>query len=190
MRVVGGTARGRKLTAPAGRSTRPTSDQVKEAIFNVLGSRIDLEDTAVVDLFAGSGALGIEAISRGAARATFVESDPKAVAVIEANLASLGFAPRARVIRADVMRWLAGRPGAFDVAFADPPYDFDQWVEVFTDLDADLVVCETGTPFAIGSATPGHQLVTEKRYGSTVVTLVQQEEQTIAGEDRPDPRVV
>src|SRR5258706_7562012 len=95
MRVVSGTAKGRKLVAPAGRSTRPTSDRVREAIFSMLASLDALEGAIVVDLFAGSGALGIEALSRGAAHATFYELDREAVAAIETNLATTGTGERA-----------------------------------------------------------------------------------------------
>src|SRR5947207_548827 len=113
MRVVGGMAGGRRLRSPAGRSIRPTSDRVREAVFNVLTSLGEVEGATVVDLFAGTGALGIEALSRGAAHATFVDRDPVAVATIRDNLAAVGLAgASSEVVRADVLRWLEhGRPG-------------------------------------------------------------------------------
>ena len=107
MRVVGGQARGRRLVAPPGRDTRPTSDRAREAIFNSLRSIDALVDARVADLFAGSGALGIEALSRGARRACS-SSATGAAAVIEQNLADTGLSGGS-VVRADVMRWLAGR---------------------------------------------------------------------------------
>jgi 16S rRNA (guanine966-N2)-methyltransferase len=118
VRVVAGTHRGRRLTAPPGRSTRPTSDRVREALFSILGDAVDGAD--VLDLFAGSGALGIEALSRGAASATFVDSDARAAEAIRRNLA--GFDMDGRVHRRDVFAWLGSAPGPYGVVFADPPY--------------------------------------------------------------------
>ncbi|MGH9064864.1 MAG: RsmD family RNA methyltransferase, partial [Acidimicrobiales bacterium] len=109
MRVVGGEARGRRLVAPPGAGTRPTADRVREAMFDMVESLGGVEGAAVADLFAGSGALGVEAISRGAERATFVETDRGALAALRANLAVLGArAQRAQVVRADVLAWLGG----------------------------------------------------------------------------------
>jgi 16S rRNA (guanine966-N2)-methyltransferase len=118
MRVVAGQYRGRRLSAPRGTSVRPTSDRVREALFSILG---DLDGLRVLDLFAGSGALGIEALSRGAASATLVENDRAALDALRANLAPLGAAD-AEVVRADALRWLAGRRGPYDLVFLDPPY--------------------------------------------------------------------
>ena len=120
MRVIAGEFRGRPLKAPPGRSTRPTSDRVREALFSILG---DLGGLRVLDLFAGSGALGIEALSRGAAEAVFVESDRRAAAVLRANLAELG-GPAADVRNQDALGYLEqvqGKQG-YDLVFADPPY--------------------------------------------------------------------
>jgi 16S rRNA (guanine966-N2)-methyltransferase len=121
-RVIAGSARGVRLRAP-GEGTRPLADRVKQTLFAILEP--DLSDARVLDLFAGSGAGGIEALSRGAASATFVEKDQGAAAVIEANLRATGLAgPAATIIRWDVMRWL-GEPNAdeaFDLVIVDPPY--------------------------------------------------------------------
>jgi 16S rRNA (guanine966-N2)-methyltransferase len=117
MRVVAGSHRGRTLHAPKGRSTRPTSDRVREAVFSVLG---DVEGAVVLDLFAGSGALGIEALSRGAAHATFVDSDERAVAAVRRNLDDLGLG--ADVHRRDALAFLGSAKGPFDLVFVDPPY--------------------------------------------------------------------
>jgi 16S rRNA (guanine966-N2)-methyltransferase len=118
LRVVAGTFKGRRLAAPRGTRTRPTADRVREALFSMLG---DVDGARVLDLYAGSGALGIEALSRGAASAVFVERDAHAVAAIERNLAAVGV--EASVIRQDVLRYLAAADGAFDLVFCDPPYD-------------------------------------------------------------------
>ena len=119
MRVVAGRYRGRPLKAPPGTGTRPTADRVREALFSILG---DVTDARVLDLFAGSGALGIEALSRGAASATFVERDRRAASVIEANLAATG--AEGEVVVADAVRWLErDHEAAFDLVLVDPPYD-------------------------------------------------------------------
>ncbi len=119
MRVVAGTYGGRRLRAPRGSRTRPTADRVREALFSMLG---DLAGARVLDLYAGSGALGIEALSRGAESAVFVDRDPAAVAAITRNLNDLGVAG-AEVVRRDAVAFLAGRERSFDLVFCDPPYD-------------------------------------------------------------------
>jgi 16S rRNA (guanine966-N2)-methyltransferase len=123
VRIVAGEYRGRTLKAPPGTSTRPTADRVREALFSILGS---VEGARVLDLYAGSGAVGIEALSRGAAHATFVERDRRAASVIEHNVASVGAGDRATVLIRDALAWLAAREGkdAFDLVLIDPPYDF------------------------------------------------------------------
>ena len=118
MRVVAGAYKGRRLQAPRGPRTRPTADRVREALFSILG---DVSGLHVLDLYAGSGALGIEALSRGAAAATFVERDPGAVAAIRHNLEAVG--SQAEVRRQDALRFLGAARGAFDLVFLDPPYD-------------------------------------------------------------------
>src|SRR5689334_4958151 len=137
MRVIAGSARGRRLQAPSGDGTRPTSDRVREATFNALGSLDALVGATVLDLFAGSGALGIEALSRGAARATFVERDRTARTVLEANLAACGFADRAEVVASDADRLLAtAGERRWDLALLDPPYAYEGWPELLLDLPA------------------------------------------------------
>ena len=118
MRIVAGTLGGRRLTAPPGRGTRPTSDRVREALFSILGN---IHGATVLDLFAGSGALGIEALSRGAASAVFVDSDPRAIAATRANLEALDLA--ASVHKRDALAYLGdASEGPFDLVFVDPPY--------------------------------------------------------------------
>jgi 16S rRNA (guanine966-N2)-methyltransferase len=118
VRVVAGEFKGRRLHAPRGVGTRPTADRVREALFSMLA---DVTDARVLDLYAGSGALGIEALSRGAAAAVFVERDARALAALERNLDAVGV--DAEVRRQDVLRFLAQPQGAYDLVFCDPPYD-------------------------------------------------------------------
>jgi 16S rRNA (guanine966-N2)-methyltransferase len=174
MRVVAGTAGGRRLRAPAGRRIRPTSERVREAMFNALGSLGPIDGTSVLDLFAGTGALGIEALSRGARSATFVEADPAAVAAIEDNLGATGLGDRARVVKADVLRFLAGPDLApVDLAFADPPYAFTDWAAVLDRLPAQVVALEARVHLELG---PAWEPLRSRRYGDTVVTLARRQE--------------
>jgi 16S rRNA (guanine966-N2)-methyltransferase len=118
MRIVAGQFKGRPLRAPRGARTRPTADRVREALFSILG---DVSGARVLDLFAGSGALGIEALSRGAASVTFVEKDPRAVAVVRRNLEAVG--AEAEIRRRDAIGFLAAAEGRYDLVLVDPPYD-------------------------------------------------------------------
>ncbi|MFQ5894355.1 MAG: 16S rRNA (guanine(966)-N(2))-methyltransferase RsmD [Nitrospinota bacterium] len=123
MRIVAGTAKGRKLRALRGQSTRPTAERVREALFDILGLRV--EGARVLDLFAGTGALGLEALSRGAAEVLFIEKDPVAFRLLGENLVHCGFGARGRLLRADVrgaLRSLARKGERFDLVFLDPPY--------------------------------------------------------------------
>ncbi len=173
MRVVAGSARGRRLESPVGESTRPTSDRVREAIFNAVFSRMPIAGARVVDLYAGSGALGIEALSRGATEAWFVESDRVAVGVIEANLDTLGFGDRATVIRGRAEDVVDTLPGDLDLVLADPPYAFDGWSDllgrVAGHLDAGgMAVMESDRPIAL---PVGWEKMRERAYGGTVITF-------------------
>ena len=119
MRIIAGEWRGRNIAAPKGDSVRPTLDRVREAWMSIVHT--SLPDARVVDLFAGSGALGLEALSRGAAHVDFVENDPRTFRVLQENVKSLGAEVRCTLHRADALTFIAGA-GAYDVAFADPPY--------------------------------------------------------------------
>ena len=126
VRVISGSARGRRLVVPAGDAVRPTKDIVREAMFNALDARGKLLDATVLDLYAGSGALAIESLSRGAERAVLVEHDRRALHAITTNVDALGFTDRARVVRGDVRSFLGGMPAPeapFDLVLLDPPYD-------------------------------------------------------------------
>jgi 16S rRNA (guanine966-N2)-methyltransferase len=174
LRVVGGAHRGRRLETPSGRSTRPTADKVREALFSILGP---VDGLAVLDLYAGSGALGIEALSRGAAGAVLVDNDPAATAAIRANLAAIGAGEHARVVERDVIAWLRGarEDAAFDLVFADPPYDLaaQLGVSLTGDLpavlaDGALIVTESDKRNPLTLDLP---LADERVYGDTRIAI-------------------
>jgi 16S rRNA (guanine966-N2)-methyltransferase len=153
--VIAGSARGRRLVVPEGNDVRPTKDMVREAMFSALDARGRLAEASVLDLYAGTGALAIEAVSRGAERAVLVERDPVAVAAINENLTTLGFETHARVVAGSVARFLEGTPPSeapFDLVLCDPPYGVDD-----EELDGALRAVT-----ASGWTTPG-ALVTVER---------------------------
>ena len=155
---------------PEGRHVRPTTDRVREAVFNALGSMDAVAGATVLDLFAGSGALGIEALSRGAAAATFVERDPRARAAVEENLRSTGLADRATVVAGtaeDALGRFADDP-PFDLALLDPPYDHAGWDDLLARLRARIVVIESDRDVPV---PVDWQVVRAKRYGSTLVAI-------------------
>jgi 16S rRNA (guanine966-N2)-methyltransferase len=171
MRVVAGEAKGRRLEAPDGADTRPTSDRVREAIFNSLASMDALDDAKVLDLFAGSGALGIEALSRYAAQCTFVEQARPALDAIRTNLDVTGLSDRSNVVVADAMTFVTqGKASDFDLVLADPPYDFSQWAELLNGITTALVVAESNRPV---TRPEGWNVLREKRYGKTWVTFLE-----------------
>jgi 16S rRNA (guanine966-N2)-methyltransferase len=171
MRVIGGRSRGRRLAAKLPRSVRPTSDRVRESIFDILGSQGGVEGLDVVDLFCGSGALGLEALSRGAASATFVDQDADALAAVRQNLHAVGLdTETVTLVRAALPEWLqvARADHAFDLALCDPPYDFDGWPVLLDALRAGRVVMESSAPIALGE---DWVVIRERRYGGTLVTV-------------------
>ncbi len=133
MRIIAGAFRGRKLQAPAGMETRPTADRVRETLFSMLASRLGaFEGLRVADLFAGSGALGLEALSRGAAFACFVEQDQRAIEAIRANIAALGIQDRSQLLARSALALPPAEP--FDLIFADPPYALQSGSAVVREL--------------------------------------------------------
>ena len=170
MRVVAGTAKGRRLQAPAGDDTRPTADRVREATFNALNS-LGALDGSVLDLFAGSGALGIEALSRGATSATFVDTDGRALAAVRANLEATGLEGSASVVRSDALRFLAGGARAFDLVLLDPPYAFgdEEWAVLLEALESGIAVLESDREVPVPAPWT---VLRSKRYGGTVVSIV------------------
>lgn len=177
MRVIAGDLGGRKLKSLDRPGLRPTTDRVRESIFNMLVARLDFDGIAALDLFAGTGALGIEAISRGAATALFVEQDRRSVAVIEENVRTLGIATQCEVIATDALRYLRKSDRTFDLILADPPYAaalFDQLVhDIFAHgllRPAGLFILEHAA--AMKPAVPdGVRVVVEKVLGETGVTV-------------------
>jgi 16S rRNA (guanine966-N2)-methyltransferase len=173
LRVSGGENRGRRLKAP--RNIRPTQGMVKQAIFNMVGPSI--EGASVLDLFAGSGALGIEALSRGAASVTFVDHQPRGLDILRQNLDVLGLKERAKVVRSDVVRWLEASPDAIKGAgfvFLDPPYDDVVLDRALKALDREV---ENATVLAEHSRRQELPQLSrlkvdrQRRYGDTLVTV-------------------
>lgn len=182
MRVVAGELRGRRIEAPPGTGTRPTTDKVREATFNALGSLDLIRDAVVADLYAGSGALGIEALSRGAEQCIFVERDRAALRVLRDNLDHLGVDDRSRVTPGDAMALVAGLHA--DIVLADPPYDFDRWPELLAATSADFVVAESGRSLEELDGIDGWQVVRSRRYGRSWVTFFERDQQ--ASDQAPD----
>lgn len=171
VRVIGGRSRGRRLSGRLPAGVRPTGDRVREAIFDVLGSMGGVNDLSIVDLFCGSGAMGVEALSRGAASATFVDNDPGALEAVRTNLAAVGLeSAAATVLRAELPAWLE-RSAPFDVAFCDPPYVFERWETLLGWLQADIAILESAAEVDVPS---GWEVTRSRRYGGTLVTVVRQ----------------
>ena len=175
MRIIAGAWRGRPLLAPAGMATRPTSDRAREALFSMLQSRLgSFEGLEVADLFAGTGALGLEALSRGAARCTFVEHDRQAVETLRRNIDKLGARDRSEVRAIDATR-MAGGP--YHLVFLDPPYDSGLGRPAVENLIAAgalapgaLVSIETARTAEV--ALPGLAVEAERTYGKAKLTLL------------------
>lgn len=178
MRVIGGEFKGRRLACPAGRSIRPTSDRVREAIFDILGAQRRFQ--RVLDLFAGTGSLGIEALSRGAQEAVFIEQGKAAIAALKSNLKALGLGSRCWVIHLPVKKGislLAERGEVFDLIFIDPPYGEGVVEETLQEvvrreiLSPDgVIVVEHATRYAV-IPPPRLVIANRRRYGDTTVSF-------------------
>lgn len=176
MRVIAGVARGHPLVAPRDRGTRPITDRVKETLFGILGDRVP--DARVLDLYAGSGAIGIEALSRGAEHATFVEQARPALEALRANLERTHLADLASVVAQNVERFLAGTSGEpWNLVFLDPPYELRaivaplRAVEPHLAPDATVVIkhfWRTEVP-----EVPGLQSVRQRRFGETMLSFLE-----------------
>ena len=168
LRIIAGEARGRRLNSPEGMDVRPSTSRVREAVFNSLHSQGCLVGADMLDLFAGSGALGLEALSRGAASVTFVESAPSALTALRANIDAVGFNDRCRVVAGDVMAELPRLDGDYDVALCDPPYRFNAWPELLSRVPADTVMAESDQAVVFG---PDWDVIKQQRYAGTVVVI-------------------
>lgn len=172
MRIVAGRWRGRAISAPVGRQVRPTADRVREAWLSIVAPLIP--DARVLDLCAGSGALGIEAVSRGAACADLVEIAPESLAVIQRNVALLGAEDAIRLHRQDVLGFIDGlEPGAYDVAFADPPYDVGLAVAIAERWLAVPFATVLGVEHRRSERLPGEG--ERRHYGQTAITFFRRE---------------
>ena len=176
MRVISGTARGRRLKELPGLDTRPTTDKVKESIFNII--QFDIEGRNVLELFGGSGQLTVEALSRGADRATVVEKNPAAVRIIRENVETCGFSDRVRLMPSDAKVFLAGCREKFDLIFLDPPYAgslLEQSLQTIADIDIvsenGIIVCESALDKELPALPAPYEKGREYRYGKIKVTL-------------------
>lgn len=181
MRVITGSARGRRLLELEGTETRPTTDRVKEGIFNII--QFDIEGRRVLDLFAGTGQLGIEALSRGAASAVFVEQRRDAANLVRENLKLTGLAERGRVVCTEALSFLAGAGERFDLIFLDPPYAAGLWesaLEVISRFDIlanhGIIVCESPLEREMPAVEPPCRLHRTYRYGKIKITTYHREE--------------
>lgn len=177
MRIIAGHWKGTRLHAPSGTTIRPTADRLREAIFNIIGNRIHAK--RVLDLYAGTGAMGLEALSRGACHATFVDRSPEALALIHRNMAKVDAADRATVIRWDIthsLHCLANR-GGFDWVFIDPPYGSDLGVRTLTHLAASGIACgrivvEHDARDPLAPLPMDLELTDQRRYGKSLVSFL------------------
>lgn len=189
MRVIAGSAKGIALQAVPGSGTRPISDRVKEAVFSILGDGVI--GAWILDLFAGTGSVGIEALSRGAARAVLVEKHPKAADIIKANLTHTRLQANARVVRTDVFKFLAGPAEPFDLIYVAPPQYQDLWLKTLLALDANPGWLAPDGQIVVQIFPKEHQLVQlatlqladRRQYGSTLVCFYTAKDQ--AGGERP-----
>lgn len=178
MRVITGSARGRRLETLGGEDvTRPTTESTKEAIFSML--QFELDDRKVLDLFAGSGQLGIEALSRGARLCTFVENNPAAMRIVQNNVSRCGFDDCSRIVKSDALSFLL-RKDNYDIAFLDPPYNKGLIEECLPRLiplmdDDGVIVCEYSANEALSEFVDGWSACRVRRYGKTMVSLYRKE---------------
>ena len=174
MRVITGTARGHKLLTPEGLDTRPTTDKVKEAVCSAL--QFDFPGAKVLDLFAGSGQMGIEALSRGASGAVFIDADSRALNCIRQNVNACGFAERSAVLRSDAVSYLQRTTERFDIAFLDPPYRHDILPQILPLLAEKMqkngiIVCEHEPECKLSERILYFDLQKQKKYGKIIISI-------------------
>ena len=176
MRIISGLARGRRLKELQGMDTRPTTDKVKEGLFNII--QFELEGRRVLDLFGGTGQLGLEALSRGSESCVFVEQRRDAQALIRENIKTCGFEDCSRVVAGDALSYLASCREKYDVIFLDPPYHTDlleKSMELITKFDIlrehGIMVCESAADRVLPALAPPYELGREYRYGQIKLTI-------------------
>lgn len=189
MRIIAGRFKRRQIKAPPGHLTRPTTDRTRESAFNLLESRMSLAGAAVLDLFAGSGAMGLEALSRGASHATFVESDGRVLAAARENAQALGVDEQCTFLRMDALSYLKHDRGeSFDVVFADPPYHLPS-IALLPELvlphvaEGGLFLLEHDARISMNHHP---RLDTSRPYGKTVVSIFDAEVEEDGGLDEPE----
>ena len=176
MRIISGAARGRKLKEPQGMDTRPTTDKVKESLFNII--QFELEGRRVLDLFAGTGQLGLEALSRGAEHCTFVDQRKEAATLVKENIRLCRFEDRSQAVQGEALSFLAACREKFDVVFLDPPYQsglLEESLKLLTQFDIlrehGIIVCESGTDWSAPTLEPPYEVGREYRYGQIKLTV-------------------
>ena len=176
MRVITGSARGVRLKTPDGMQTRPTTDRVKEAVFSII--QFEVEGRRVLDLFAGTGQLGIEALSRGAEHAVFVDARRDALSLVRENLKRTKLSDRAETVQADYLEYLASCRKTFDLIFLDPPYAevfLENSLQKISEIDilsaGGIIICERPSEKAHPGQFPGLSAGKDYRYGKTLITL-------------------
>ena len=178
MRVISGEFRGRRLHTVSSRSVRPATDRVKQSLFDTLTTRLPLEGADVLDLYAGTGSLGIEALSRGARSATFVDSGPQAIECIKKNISLIRAGSRATVVRMDATRYMTDRGGQFDLIFADPPYEYSGTGAIPRRVFTQKLLRPGGclliehTKNVIFEDHPSYEKSLTKQFGSTLVSFL------------------
>ena len=188
MRVTGGIGRGRRLKVPSGSRVRPTSDKVKQALFNILGDRV--EGSYFLDLYAGAGGIGIEALSRGAARVLFVDASRDSLDVVKQNIEQMGFGDNAEVMLSTAESFLRKRTGHYDIVFLDPPYaeELQPLLELIAGAgilkDESVVIAEHFKKQPSPEQAGGLTLYRLAKYGDTVLAFYKQEGRSRQGESR------
>lgn len=178
MRVITGLARGRRLKTLPGNDVRPTSDRVKEGLFSSL--QFDIEGRRFLDLFAGSGQMGLEALSRGCASCVFVDASKEALKVIKENVSACRFEDKSRIVNGDALSFLATYSGTFDIAFLDPPYKADLLLKALNGVtkimsDYGSIICEHPFDVALPDSVNGFNAVKVYTYGKIKLTVFKKE---------------
>lgn len=173
IRIISGEAKGRKIQVPQEAETRPTTDRVREAIFNSLYQLAEPpipQDCKVLDLFAGSGALGIEALSRGASSATFIDHDKDAIKTVHSNLSQLDFRQRAEIIRFDALEYLKTPDLTYDLVFLDPPFAFEAWSDLLKFME-NYKILVIGSNREIEVSDETWEVIKQDKYSSTYIKV-------------------